>query len=410
MTRFQHGRAWLLVPVSCLLSLGLGLVALWSLLPLAYPKSFDTGDASEPLLLSGRDLVRAPAVAWLSDAKGDLSKLTVHPGQGVFRAGVEFDANRYPQLLLDITRLSSNTSVYLLWRTVESPDEVSLSELHGISEGASWHSLAEREDWRGTISEIALMADRGRPRTMLILSSAVFHGATRKALAERSWSQWTRFDPWKMSSPNRYPGARGDVILYPTAAFSAWSCVSLLIFLLVGWAMRMSRPAFAAGALMILFLPWVGLDRLWQSQLDRQVDATRDQFGGLTQARKHERELDAGIQRYAARIAQVLPTGADDRVFILQDSRGHNFWRLRLQFHLLPSNIYNFGHELLPEMQSGDYAVLLGEFGDLRFDATSGLLRDGEQAWQAQLIDRHRYGRVFRLDDRVGDDAGEEGE
>lgn len=404
----MNRRAWLFTPVSALLSLGLGLIALWSLLPLAYPDSFDGGGASEPLFLSGQDLVRAPASAWLSDAKGDLSQLTAPPGQGVFRVGVEFDAKRYPQLVLDITRLSSNTSIYLLWRTVESPDEVSLSELHGIREGTSWHSLAEREEWRGTISEIALMAERGQARALLRLSSARFLGATRKALAERSWSQWTRFDPWKMSSPNRYPGARGDVVLYPTAAFSAWSSLSLLLFLLVAWRMRAPRPAFAAGALMILFLPWFGLDRLWQSQLDRQVDATRDQFGGLTQAQKHGRELDTEIQNFATRIAQVLPAGADSRVFILHDSRGHNFWRLRLHFHLLPSNIYNFGHELLPEMKPGDYAVLLGEFDNLRFDAARGLLHDGEQAWKAKLIDRHRDGRVFRLGDRVDEGVGEE--
>jgi hypothetical protein len=410
MSSRMNRRAWLFTPVSALASLGLGLLALWWLLPLAYPDAFETSEASEPISLSGQELARAPATAWISDARADLSQITVLPGQGVFRAGIELQADHYSQLALDVMRLTPNASVYLLWRTVESPDEVSLSELEGITEGTSWHSLAEREAWQGTISEIALMVERGQARAMLRLSSATFHGSTRQALAERSWSQWTRFDPWRMASPNQYHGARGEVILYPTAAFSAWSALSLLIFLVVAWRLRLRRPALAAGALMIVFLPWIGLDRFWQSQLESQVEASRDQFGGLTQERKHGREIDAGIQRYAARIERVLPSEADDRVFILHDSRGHNFWRLRLQFHLLPINIYNFGHELLPEMQAGDHAVLLGEFDDIRFDSARGVLRDGDRAWRAELIDRHPSGRVFRLVSRVDTAAGEEDE
>lgn len=401
-----HRRAWLLALFAAVTSLAAGLLVLWLLLPLAWPEAVDGRADSEPLRMEKEDFRPVMAAAWLSGAGEEIIPPGIDRRQTLLVAGADFEAERFGQMALDLRSLPADASVYLLWRGAGTPQTVAAAELRGAGQGKSWHSLAGRAGWSGTISGIALVSVSGRQQGTMSLSGVSFHAASRRALIERSLSQWTRFDPWTMSSINRWAGARGDVILHPAAAFAAWSAISLVIFLLAVWRMRFARPVLAGAALMVLFVPWLGLDRLWQGQLEQQLEATQARYGGLSQAQKHQREMDAEIQRYAAHLARILPRDAGHRIFLLHDSRGHNFWRLRLQFHLLPRNIYNFGSELLPEMRSGDYVVVLGEIDDIRFDAARGLLSDGDLAWRAQLVDRHSDGRVYHLD---GDGSGEAG-
>ncbi len=399
-------QAWLLASLAAVASLAAGLFVLWLLLPLAWPQAMDGKAASEPLRLGTEDFRPVMAAAWLSGASTEILPAGIDRRQTLLVAGAEFEAERFGQMALDLRSLPAGASVYLLWREAGTPQTVAAAELRGASRGESWHTLAGRAGWSGTVSGIALVSVSGRQRATMSLSGVSFHAASRRALVDRSLSQWTRFDPWTMASINSYAGARGDVIVHPAAAFAAWSAISLVIFLLAAWRMRFERSALAGAVLILVFVPWLGLDRLWQAQLEQQLEATQARYGGLSQAQKHQREIDAEIQRYAAHLARILPPEPGHRIFLLHDSRGHNFWRLRLQFHLLPRNIYNFGSELLPEMRSGDHVVVLGEISDIRFDAERGVLSDGEIDRRAQLVDRHSDGRVYRL---VGDGSGEGG-
>ncbi len=405
----MNRRAWLLAPVIALVSLGLGLIVLWLLLPLVSPGSGSPGSHVDPLRLEAGDFDSSPVVAWFADVGGDFGQVDGARSRSALHAEVSLEAEHYPQIALELRDLSPNARVYLFWRSANSPGAASSMALADVKEGENWYSLAGQEDWRGSISAIALVAVAGPRPPLLRVAAVAFHGGTRQALVERSWSQWTRFDPWKMGSVNRYAGARGDVIVYPAVAFAAWSAIALLVFLGAARLLRLPRPVIAAVALSLLFLPWIGLDRIWQSQLDAQFEVTRDRFGGLTQAEKHQREMDSEIQRYAARLASSLPSAPENRIFLLHDSTGHNYWRLRLQFHLLPRNIYNFGRELLSGMRPGDHVLVLGDVEGVGYDAARGLLSDGERAWRAQLVDRHRHGRVYRLDERVKPAPGGEG-
>jgi len=400
MSNSSNRRAWLSAAISALASLVLSALLLWLLLPTAYPEWAAQGRAVEPTRLAGERFDRVPAAAVLSQVDAG-ERPSAARGQFLLRAGARLSAADYPQLALDIESVSPESGVYLFWRTGADDGAVASVELEGVSEGESWHSVANHEDWEGTIVEVAVGAFDGMGRPRLELSSATFHGATRAALLERSWAQWRQFQPWRMSSVNQYPGARGDVLLHPAAAVAAWSTLSVVFFLAAAGCLGLPRRALVAVLLAVLFLPWIGLDRLWQSQLERQLDLTRDRFAGLTQAEKHEREMDADLQRYAARLSRFLPREGDQRVFLLHDSRGHNYWRLRLQFHLLPRNIYNFGRELLPpgRMRPGDYVLLLDPLEDIRFDARRGVLTDGEHQWPARRVDRHPFGRLYRLED-----------
>lgn len=401
--------AWPRALIGALASLLVGAVLVWLALPISYPDWAGEGRALAPLKFSGEDFQPIFASAVLADvAAADMP--VVEGRRFVLLTATRFAAENYPQLMIDLESLASGAAVVLFWRTAEQPDKVASVELQAASGGVSWHTLADHPAWTGSISSVALGAFGAMARERLELNEAVFRSATRRALVERSWAQWHQFDPWRMSSLNRYAGARGDVIVHPAAALSAWASASVLLFLAAAWRFRLPRRALIPGLLIVLFLPWIGLDRIWQLQLDRQLEATRDQFSGLSQDEKHRREMDAGLQRYAARLAQVLPADGDRRIFVLHDSKGHDYWRLRLQFHLLPRNVYNFGHELLPagQMRPGDHVLLLDRIDGIRFDARRGELTDGQHRWRARLIDRQPFGSLFQLEEP--DPKGDPGE
>lgn len=403
MTRFQNRRAWLTGLIAGLTSLGLAAVLLWLALPLVLSERGSDRRHVDPITLSAGDFSAAPAAPWLAAVDERSDALAGGRVRMIPRASLGLQAENYPQLALSLDSVSTDALVYLFWRTVEAPEAVSFAELEPMGRGMNWFGLSAEDGWVGAVSEVAVATRGGPGRPAPELSELSFYPSSRSTLIKRAWSEWTRFEPWRMSSVNRYPGARGEVFVRPAAAFSVWVALALAILLVGAWRCQVTRQALVCAMLVVLLVPWVGLDRLWQSQLQHQVQATRDRFGGLTQASKHGREMDADLQRYAARIRDKIPAAADQRLFILHESRGHNYWRLRLQFHLLPMNIYNFGHRLLPagEMRPGDYVLVLDPIDGLQFEAECGVLADAEQQWSAVRVDRHPFGRLYRLAERA---------
>ena len=93
------------------------------------------------------------------------------------------------------------------------------------------------------------------------------------------------------------------------------------------------------------------------------------------------------------------PGPAIHLLFDQPDLEVHNYQRIRLQYHLLPHNIYNYGS--VPKKRfvgKGDYILVLGANPDLRFEPHSGKLR-----WQknfsvsVEKVDGHAQGSVFRV-------------
>lgn len=401
MTTSPNRRAWLTGPLAGLTALGLAAALLWLSLPLVLVDGGGERPSVDAVSLGADDFSAAPAAPWLAAIDERSGAAAGSRGRMLMRSSVSLKAENYPQLALALDSVAPDATVYVFWRTADEPEAVAFAELAAAGSGTNWYTLSAEDGWTGSIAEVAV-ATRGRPaRAAPELSRLSFHPATRSTLVERAWSEWTRFEPWRMSSVNRYPGARGEVLVRPAGAFTLWVALAVAILLVGARLLRLPRRALAYALLLAVLIPWVGLDRLWQTQLDHQLQATRDRFGGLTQASKHDQEMDADLQRYASRLRERISGDADPRLFILHDSRGHNFWRLRLQFHLLPMNIHNFGHRLLPagEMRAGDYVLELERIEGLRFDAECGVLADAERQWPAVLVDRHPFGRLYRLED-----------
>ena len=140
--------------------------------------------------------------------------------------------------------------------------------------------------------------------------------------------------------------------------------------------------------------------KCWQRKLLLQLGVTRDTFGGVPAAERPGRDIDAHLFALAQRLAPQLPPDPSRRVFLLYAAKGHQYDRLKLQYHLLPRNVFNFGSSL-PEpgtFRAGDHVLLLGSIPSVAFDATSGLLRDDDRALAASPVDVTDAAALYRLE------------
>jgi hypothetical protein len=148
----------------------------------------------------------------------------------------------------------------------------------------------------------------------------------------------------------------------------------------------------------------MALDGLWQSRLVDQVELTQARFAGLSTSAKKNRELDSDLRLQSRQILAELEPLRGKRVFLVHDSRGHHFFRLRAQYHLLPLNVFNFGRGLPDpaDVRAGDYLLVLDGSERIRFDAGSRMLRDGTLEMPARRRERLPRMTLYRLDPEAG--------
>lgn len=409
----RWGHTALLVTLPPLLALAL----LWLGIPLFYPDDLRPTPAGDTLRLKGEDFRAVVARRAERGEDGSLSILDLQParrngawiGEGVFsadtRSGLDapLPAEAFSQLRLHLEGLHPRQQVLLFWRTTTAPTQQRFIKLENLPNGVSWHTLPADDVWEGQILEVAVgVFGRGKPQA-LTLHSLTLAGTDRSTLAQRALEEWRRFVPWLQSSTNRYDPGRGATIWEPGAAAALWAGLALLI--LVTWVLltrgyRSPRGPVIAG-LCSVFLPWLCLDLLWQEQLQQQLTVTRARYAGLDQQAKHQREDDANLQAFAAELQQQLVPLRGKRVFLLNDlDVGHKYHRLRLQFHLLPLNIHNYGRYLLPpgQMRPGDHVLLLEPATTVEFDVVNGLLEDAFFRYRATRLLKHPLGALYRLE------------
>lgn len=383
----------------------------WAALPLLLPDAVSQQAGTAPLHLRGKDF--KAVVAARSRQAGDSIEVLdmqrarrngVQIGEAVFRTEPGLAASRFSQMQLRLDGWQDGQKVFLFWRSSNAPDQQRYQELSHDTAGQSWHTLSSTDLWEGDILELAIGVFGQPGPAPLVLHEVALHPGSRSAVFDRLAWEWSRFTPWTQSSTNLYPGALRSAVIQPVTVASLWAVIALLIVLIGAVVLRRSgrapaRSIVIAGLASIL-LPWLAVDLLWQVQLERQLTLTQERYGGLTQMQKHQREADASLQNYAARVRNSLEPTRNSRLFLLNDAdSGHSYRRLRLQFHLLPLNIYNFGRQLLPpdRMRPGDHVLLLQPATAVRFDPVRGVLEDSRQGYRAILLDEHAEGRLFRL-------------
>ncbi|MFU8765667.1 MAG: hypothetical protein ACNA7T_14140 [Haliea sp.] len=401
---------WLIGALQGFAALALSALLLWTLLPALYPSGVPVASKVE-LTLPGRDF--AAVVAARAGVEGD--SMLVQAMQPAQRGGRQIGeavwqmqlqglaADDFAQLRLNLEGVQPGQTVMLFWRSAERSEGMHFAELEYPMDGVSWQNLWRIESWQGELLELAVGVFGLRGPEPLRLQQLSLHGINRASTVQRGLAEWQRFHPWRQSSANRYPGVHGDTLIQPAAAAGLWAGLALL--LVAGWQVwrREPRGTLAVAGLWVLLLPWLALDYLWQQQLQRQLQDTRAQFGALSHADKALRDIDPKLQRYAAHLQQLLQPLRHQRLFLLHDAdKGHHFARLRLQYRLLPLNVYNFGRRLVPAeyLRPGDLVLLLHPVTEVRYDPLHGLLEDGRQQVAATLIDSDPLGELYRIAER----------
>jgi hypothetical protein len=209
---------------------------------------------------------------------------------------------------------------------------------------------------------------------------------------------WFHFSPWQLVDINflRAHGLGTAPRLVP-AVLTACAIAAILFLATRGGPRRPRAPLVLA---LVLAAGWLLLDAAWQRKLLLQLAVTRDSFGGVPAAARPERDIDAHLFALSQRLAPQLPLDPSRRVFLLHAAKGHQYDRLKLQYHLLPRNVFNFGSSL-PEpgtFRAGDHVLLLGSVPGVDFDGTSGLLRGDDRALAASPVDVSDAATLYRLE------------
>lgn len=379
------------------MSAGVVSATLWFCLPWLYPDALlDDRVASARLAGSRFHLVSGAS----SSVDGTALVITgLRNGRASFQTKTFFAADRYPFMRLDLSGVHPELKVLFLWRSPSPNSPWHMIGLERGSEAVTWHLLSAAPGWHDQIADVAIGVFGRRAFEPIRLESVSFEPATRAALARLVWQDWRLFAPWSQSAANNYSGVRPGAVLHPVAVVNLWLLGTLL--LMAGFA-RWRRLTFSSwwpAAVAVVLVSWLLVDGLWQLRLADQVSATQVRYGGLDQAGKRAREDDADLQVQARALQDEIAPVRGKRLFLLHDSVGHEFNRLRLQYHLLPLNVYNFGAELpAPRVgRAGDLVLLLDRPRHLRFDRIDGVLDDGHTRWAAELVMEQPRFALFRL-------------
>lgn len=311
----------------------------------------------------------------------------------VFISPVEASAEDYPFLSYHTAGGGPGLVVYAVWQTVEAPGEVFRQALPQVAgNGVNVMPMAGHPGWTGQLVGLGFEV-YGELRDQAITYSDIrLLQATVSSIIAATLRPWLRHGDWSVRSINSPDERREWHLVAPAPAVGLWAVVASLLLMA---AVRRRRDRLASIALAAL-IAWLCLDLLWQGHLDQQLEEARFLFSGKTMHDKHLADLDGELYAYAAGIRAHLK-GRDKRLFIIKETAGHEFTRLKLQYYLWPVNTYNRG--LVPpvqELREGDYLLLLGVTDKVTVTDESIAWRNG---WRVpvHVVDDSALGRLFRL-------------
>jgi hypothetical protein len=153
-----------------------------------------------------------------------------------------------------------------------------------------------------------------------------------------------------------------------------------------------------AGA--IVLLVWLSLDLLWQRNLAWQLAETKYLFAGKTQHQKHLADREAELYQYAQHLKDNILPDPGVKIYLLHDSEGLNYRRLKAQYYLLPHNIFNY--DTLPRLskiRGGDYLLVLDAIEALSYLPENGQLQWGQRKLDVALVDQNEIGQLYLVQD-----------
>lgn len=278
---------------------------------------------------------------------------------------LKVEASDYPFIEVDMAGRHAGLAAYVIWRTEDKPQEQFHRRIYWQGRASTTLNMSTHESWTGEIYEIGIDIYGEFRDDHVTVSEVTMLPYSSRNLISTIWSQWSTFGGWKLESINHLKPDHGQ-LLSPVVAVAAWMALSIMMLTLP----RVIKPGHRIVAYVTAFLiPWIMLDLLWQRELSLQLGETQYVFGGKTTQEKHLADVDAGIYASIQRLKTKMPPHESSRIFILSNSKGHDFTRLKAQYYLFPKNSYNYGkYPPGRGVRAGDYILALTPSSQLRFD------------------------------------------
>lgn len=350
--------------------------------------------------LPGKDF---KSVVGQSQIDGDRRVVTGLVGESPRRQAVlslehQLDSDEYRYVTVDSSQLPPQLEVTLFWRepAEKQGDGLFSQPLPSDVTGLITMDMGLNPAWGGRLSEIGLLLLGDSDSLPVSLAGITLQGEGIGSAAGSLLTQWTGFRRFDQATVNRLlatfsPGAASPV---PLAAL--WAAISLS--LLLAWRLAGKLVPRHTGVLVVLIV-WIALDLLWQRQLSAQLTFSQHLFQGRSMAARHARDIDRGLYEYAMELKERGLPASPARLFILHNSYGHNYQRLKMQYYLLPHNIYNL--TTLPPgdaLREGDYVLALQPLPGVEFHSVRSLLRwAGGPPLAVTLEHSHPMGKLFRI-------------
>lgn len=185
------------------------------------------------------------------------------------------------------------------------------------------------------------------------------------ALLDSIMTQWGERAPVDGRTINFLTGGAWEPHVPFALAAAAWFWLAVILYVLWCW-LRNARQHI--GVLIGVFAAvWLTTDLRWFRESTAHTQEAYRQFAGKNTEQRAVASVDSYLYFYARRIRARLEHESS-RLYILHDSDWNDYLRLRLNYHLLPLNAYNFGRYPLPEyMRPGDRVLVILEVPELVF-------------------------------------------
>ncbi len=320
-------------------------------------------------------------------------------GRAVVTGRVSLRAEDFAMIEITAGGYRAGNPLFLIWRTRERPDRVSSAPLALRESGTTAVNLARHPDWQGELTELGLDI-YGEPGGQgLRVHSLRLEPPSAFALLRVVASEWLFAHRWSQRSINFLRGTPANSFYSPVAVVAVWVALAAL----AAWVLLRRRVGSLLPVLVLLGLGgWMALDALWSYRLSGQVAETRSRFAGKSQQERQLADMDGALYRQATRLRSEFLPPSPARVLILSAATGHDYRRLRMQYHLLPHNIYNYGaYPLIQGLHPGTYILVLGEVDVLEFTAADRRLRWLGHRVEVERLDAANDAVLYRVTGRV---------
>ncbi|TDG11609.1 hypothetical protein E2F43_18010 [Seongchinamella unica] len=350
----------------------------------------------KPWKLEGKDLI--PRMGNGETTSDNALRITeLEPGldkRAIFSRRARLKAEDYPFLQSQISDLHPDLLVYFIWRTERAPEDVFYQRIYWTGDTPKLQMLGGHPEWRGKITEVGIDAYGKLRDYPTAVESLTFMPNSPANLLRSIWAEWTAVEGWTQKSAHHLRGTPPDPILPVTPVVAAWAGGALII---LGLLWLFNRPSVGTSMVLAVAIPWISLDLIWQNWLSTQLKDTRHLFAGKTMHEKLLVDWEGDLYQYAHHLKTSVLPEPGVRIFLLEPGPLRGYRRLKMQYFLLPHNIFNFGQFPRPEsVLPGDYLLVLGEVDGLDFDSSHSALTWNGKTLPVERIDQHTLGSLYR--------------